>query len=104
MVMALLILVPVVGVVAWAFFRFSPAHAEPKRVRLFNVASVIVALAIAVAWTVRTYLVMSPTVDLAWWPVISVLGALVAIPVVLALAAIVRNLLIFRRGVEGSRQ
>lgn len=103
MIMALLILVPVVGVTAWAFFRFSPAHAERRRVLQFNVVSVIVALAIAGAWTVRTYLVMSPTVDSAWWPVISVLGALVAIPLVLVLAAILRNFLVFRRGMEGSR-
>lgn len=100
MIMALLILVPVVGVTAWAFFRFSPAHVGRRRVLQFNVVSVVVALAIAGAWTVRTYLVMSPTVDSAWWPV---LGALVAIPLVLVLAAIVRKLLVFRRGVEGSR-
>ena len=104
MVAALLILVPVVAVVAWAFFRFSPDHAERKRVLVFNVASLIVALAIAAAWTVRTYLAMSPTVDSAWWPVISVLGALVVIPLVLALAAIVRHFLVFRRGAAGSRQ
>jgi hypothetical protein len=104
MIVALLILVPVVGVVAWAFFRFSPAHAERKRVLLFNLASLFVALAIAAAWTVRTYLVMSPTVDSAWWPIISVLGALVAIPLALALAAIVRNFLVFRRRAAESRQ
>jgi len=104
MVAALLILVPVVAVVVWAFFRFSPIHADRKRVLLFNVASLIVALAIAAAWTVRTYLVMSPTVDSAWWPVISVLGALVVIPLVLALAAIVRNVILFRRRAEGSEQ
>jgi hypothetical protein len=104
MVAALLILVPVVAVVAWAFFRFSPGHAERKRVLLFNVASLIVALAIAATWTVRTYLVMSPTVDSAWWPVISVLGALVVIPLVLALAAIVRNFFVFGRGAARSRQ
>ena len=104
MVAALLILVPVVVVVAWAFFRFAPAHAERKRVLFFNVTSLIVALAIAAAWTVRTYLVMSSTVDSAWWPVISALGALFVIPLVLALAAIMRNFVIFRRGADGSRQ
>ena len=104
MVAALLILVPVVAVVAWAFFRFAPVHAERKRLLFFNVASLIVALAIAAAWTVCTYLVMSSTVDSAWWPIISALGALVVIPLVLALAAIVRNFVIFRRGAEGSRQ
>ncbi len=104
MVAALLILVPVLALAAWAFFRFAPAHAECKRLFFFNIASLIVALAIAAAWTVRTYLVMSSTVDSPWWPVISALGALVVIPLVLTLAAIVRNFLVFRRGAAGSRQ
>jgi hypothetical protein len=104
MAAALLILVPVVAVVGWAFFRFSPTHADRRRVLLLNIASLIVALAMAAAWTVRTYVVMSPTVDSAWWPVISVLGALVVIPLVLALAAIVRNFLVFPREAQGPRK
>ncbi|MBI4526091.1 MAG: hypothetical protein HY695_20020 [Deltaproteobacteria bacterium] len=104
MIAALLILFPVVGVVAWAFFRFAPIHADRKAVRRFNLLSVTVALFLAGAWVVRTYLVMSPTVDSAWWPVISVLGALLIVPLVLGLAAILRKFVIVRRGSEVSRQ
>lgn len=104
MVVALLILIPVVAVAVWAFFHFCPARAKRKHLLLFNVASICIALAVSAAWTVRTYLVMSPTVDSAWWPVISVLGALVVIPLVLAVAALVRNILVFRRGAEKSPQ
>ena len=104
MIGALLILLPVVGVVAWAFFRFAPIHANRKVLLWFNLASVTVALFLAAAWGVRTYLVMSPTADSAWWPVIAVLGALIILPVVLGLAAILRNFIVFRCGTGVSRQ
>lgn len=103
MIAALFILLPVVGVVEWAFFRFGPIHANPRAVLRFNLLSLTVALLFTVAWTVR-YLVMSSSVDWAWWPVISVLGALIIIPLVLALAGIFRNLVVFRRGTRVPRQ
>lgn len=104
MIGALLILLPVVGVVAWAFYRFAPTYADRKALLRFNLASVTGALFLAAAWGVRTYLVMSPTVDSAWWPVIAVLGALIIFPVVLGLAALLRNFIVFRRGTGVSRQ
>ena len=104
MIVALLILVPLVAVVAWAFFRFSPPHGDQKAIGRFNIASLLVALLLAAAWSVRTYVVMSLTVDSAWWPVISVLGALVIIPLVLTVAAVVRNVVLFRRRPERSGQ
>jgi ACR3 family arsenite efflux pump ArsB len=53
--------------------------------------------------SVRTYLVMSATVDAAWWPVISVLGALIIIPLVLGLATAVRSFVLFRRSIGPSQ-
>ena len=96
MIAALLILLPAVGVVGWAFFRFAPVHPDRKAVRRFNLVSLTAALLLAAAWSVRTYVVMSPTVDSAWWPVISLLGALTIVSLVLGLAAILRNLVVFR--------
>ena len=98
MIAALLILLPAVAVAGWAFFRFSHIHSDRKAVLRFNLLSLTVALLLAVAWSVRTYVVMSPTEDSAWWPVVAVLGALTIIPLVLGLAAILRNLVVFRRG------
>ena len=103
MVFALVIVIPVVVIAVWAFFRFSPAHADQKRVFLFNVASLLVTLAAAAGWTLRTYLVMSSTVDGAWWPIISFLGILVLITLVLALAGFMRNFIVFRRRLGGTR-
>lgn len=104
MVVALLVLVPIAGVVVWAFFRLFPSGAQSRMVLRFNVGALVVALAVAVGWSVRTYLVMSPTVDAAWWPVISVLGALIIIPSVLGLAAAIRSFVLFRRSIGPSQQ
>jgi len=104
MIGAFLILLPVVGIMGWAFFRFTPIHANRKVVLRLNLLSLTVALLLAVAWSVRTYLVMSPTVDSGWWPIISILGALLIVSVVLGLAAILRNFVLFRRGTQEPRQ
>lgn len=104
MIAALLILLPVVGVAVWAFFRFAPIHAERQAVTRVHVWSLAVVVSLATAWSVRTYLVMSPTVDAAWWPVISALGALIIVPLGLAVAAILRHFALFRRRNEVQRQ
>jgi len=102
MIAALLILLPVVAAVTWAFFRFGPRHADRKTAARFNLGSVVLAFALAGAWCLRTYLVITPTVDSAWWPIISALGALMIFPLVLGAAAVLRNLVIFRRSKERS--
>ena len=104
MIVAFLVLVPIAGVVVWAFFRRSPSGAQSSTVLRFNVGALVIALALAAGWSLRTYLVMSPTVDAAWWPVISVLGALIIIPLVLGLAAALRSFVLFRRSIGPSQQ
>ena len=104
MIAALFILLPAVAVVGWAFVRFAPIHSDRKAVLRFNLVSLTVAVLLAAAWSVRTYVVMSRTADSAWWPVIAVLGALAIVPVVLGVAAILRNLVVFRRGTGVPRQ
>ncbi len=64
---------------------------------MFNWASVAVAVILSGIWCVRTYLAMSTTVDAPWWPIISILGALLIFPLVLTLAAAIRNLVLFPR-------
>jgi hypothetical protein len=99
---ALLILVPIVCVITWAFFRFAPRHVERKAVVRFNLGALALGLALAGAWCVRTYLVMSPTVDAAWWPLISLLGSLAIFPLALGVAAVLRSVVVFRSHARGS--
>jgi hypothetical protein len=96
---ALCILVPFTALAGWAFWRLSPSHGNQRAVLRFNIASSVIVLLLAVAWVVRTYIVMSPTVDSAWWPVISAMGALAIIPIAFSVAATIRNFVVFRHRV-----
>jgi glucose-6-phosphate-specific signal transduction histidine kinase len=94
---ALLILVPVVAIATWAFLRYSRRRGDGQAIRWINLTSLAAALLLAVAWSVRTYAVMSATIDAPWWPIISLLGALVIIPLVLGVAGVVRHVVRGRR-------
>jgi hypothetical protein len=100
MIASLLVLLPLVALAVWAFLRFTPPHADRPTVRRYNLISLGGSFMLAAAWTVRTYVVMTPTEDAAWWPIISLLGALVIVPFALAVAAVARNLIVFRRNTE----
>lgn len=97
MITSLFILLPLLATALWAFFRFSPTHADSGAVRRFNAASLAVAVLLAIAWALRTYIVMKPTADSAWWPFVSLLGAPVIVTAVLAAAALARHLAVFPR-------
>jgi len=100
MIAALIILLPLTALTVWLFVRHVPVNTNRKAWRQFNALSLAVTMLLAVAWGVRTYIVMSPTVDSGWWPVISILGALVIVPVSLAVAAIARKFIVSRHHTE----
>lgn len=91
---------PLLALAVWMFVRLVPVHADRTAMRRFNVLSLAVTVLLAVAWSVRTYIVMSSTVDSDWWPVISLLGTLAIVPVTLAIAFVARNFVVFRERTE----
>lgn len=100
MIIALLALIPITGVTLWAFFRYAPVGGQRPAIHRYNVWVVVAAIGLAATWSWRTYLVMSASEDAAWWPIISLLGSLVILPVVFGVATVVRNRLLFRHGIR----
>lgn len=93
MLFALSLLLPLLILSLWLYFRFSPRRDNPQPVFLFNLVAVLIA-AIAcgvVVLQVRTMMLSSP--DRAWWPVLAAFYAMVTLPGCLALAAGLRHLL-----------
>ena len=96
MIIALLVLVPVLLMSLWAFFRLSPKRGERRKVIGFNLGVLILGLAMCGLVTLNAYIDMSPGSDRAWWPVTSVLYSLVLFPAVLFVGGVVRNFFLFR--------
>ncbi len=98
MILALIVLVPILLLSIWAFFKFSPKVEGRRGVLLFNLSVLVVGLLLCAFLTLKVYASMGNGPDRAWWPVLSALGSLVVFPMVLLLGGLVRNRLVFRTG------
>lgn len=96
MALSMIFLVPVLLITVWLFFCFSPKRPDPRPVFRFNIGVFVVGLLVCAVWTIwiRAQLVTGP--DVAWWPVMAVLGSLAVFPVILLAGALVRNFMVFR--------
>lgn len=101
MIFALIVLLPILAVALWWFYKFSPIDAEKRLVRLYNNAVLLAGVLICTGLTLRLREMLADTPDRAWWPVLSAIAALLVLPLWLAVCGVVRNLLVFRSG-QGS--
>ena len=96
MSVALILLLPLLGLALWVFVRFRPRSGSAGAVRAYNVGVVLVAVA-GCAWTAsHFYRTTGQSVDRAWWPVLAALASLLVVSAVLLAGAALRNLLLFR--------
>jgi len=101
MLLSLLALIPLLAISAWGFYRLTPCATEGD-VQRYNGTAVLVGALLCVGWSVRTYFQMAGTVDRAWWPVVSALGAMAIFPVWLILAGVLRCVIFPDRHAPGS--
>ncbi len=96
MLLALLILIPILLLSLWAFFRLSPKIGDRSKVMSFNLGVLIFGFALCGLVTFKVYSEMSVGSDRAWWPIISGMYSLVLFSVVLFLGGLVRNYVLFK--------
>jgi hypothetical protein len=95
MIVAFIVLVPILVGMVWAFFRFSP-DGDRKRLGIYNFGTILLAMILSVAYTLKLRADMINTVDSAWWPVLALIFSLFISIGVIFVSWTIRNLLIFR--------
>ena len=90
MIVAFAILLPVLGVSLWAYFRFRPGRDGAKSIRIFD--ALVVGCAVALSIVATSYLrkEMASGPDSAWWPVVSAIYSLVIFPACLLVGGMIR--------------
>ncbi len=93
MIVAMIVLVPVLVIVLWAFFKYSPSAAEHESVVMFNTISIILALASAGGYTFYVYVTMSRGPDAPWWPYVAAVFSMALVALLLGISAFVRRMI-----------
>ena len=96
MIMAYLVLIPILLLALWLFFKSSPKENNSKKILGYNLFTIFLAVALSVFYSLRLRASMIDGSDFGWWPVLSFLASLVIMTGVLILSGLLRNLLIFR--------
>ena len=95
MLFALSLLLPLLVFFIWLFWRLAPVRPDPRPVRWFNLAAILIALAVGAIATAQVRASMAAATDHSWWPVVAAFYLLVVIPASLAVAGAIRHF-IFR--------
>ena len=101
MIVAMVVLVPVILIVLWAYFRYSPSSDEHESVVMFNTISLILALAAAGGYAFYVYITMSRGPDGQMWPYIAAVFSMALVALILGISAFVRRL-IYPKGGDSS--
>jgi hypothetical protein len=98
MLFALSLLLPLMLIVVWIFWRLSPPRPDPRPVRLFNLGAIAAGLllAAAIAYFVRAYLAGSA--DSGKWPGVTGYYVATLFPLWITIAGGIRRLIFGERG------
>ena len=93
MLFAVSLMIPLLVLAVWVFWRLSPPRPAPGPVRAFNVAAIALGVALggAVSWYVRG--TMANSSDHGMWPAIAAYYVMAVVPLWLAVAGGIRRLI-----------
>ena len=98
MLFAVSLMIPLLVLAVWVFWRLTPPRPETGPVRAFNAAAVVLALVLAggIAWYVQGS--MAGGTDRGMWPVVTAYYVMAVVPPWLAVAGVLRRLIFGARG------
>ena len=96
MIMTLIVLIPLLIISLLAFFKLSPQSSDPKKVKIYNLNTIVVAILLGIVFALRVRASMINGSDAAWWPIIAFTFSPAILIGTIFISGILRNLIIFR--------
>lgn len=93
MLFAASLLLPLLVISFWVFWRLSPPRPNPAPLRWFNLAAIVASLAIGIAVALGVRETMAASSDHAAWPLVAAFYLLAAVPACLTVGGGLRRLI-----------
>ena len=95
MILAYIVLIPLLIIMLWGFFKTSP-KINSNNIKIYNSVTIILAIALSIAYSLKLRSSMINGSDFSWWPVLSFMFSLAISIGTIFVSGIIRNLLIFK--------
>jgi hypothetical protein len=96
MIIAYLVLIPLLLISLWLFFKYTPKRADARKVKLYNNSTLALAVIISVIQSLKLRASMIHGSDAGWWPVLAFVFSLMISIAIIILSAVIRNFIVFR--------
>jgi hypothetical protein len=96
MITTLIVLIPLLIISLLFFFKLPPKNIALKKIKMYNLSTIVVAILLSVAFSLRVRTIMINGSDAAWWPIIAFTLSLAVLAGTISISGILRNLIIFR--------
>ena len=100
MIITLIVLIPLLIFSLFVFFKLSPKNLDSKKIKIYNLSTIIVAILVSLVFVLRVRSSMIDGSDAVWWPIIAFTFSPVAIIGTFLVSGILRNFIIFRNKIR----
>ena len=96
MIIVYLVLIPLLLISLWIFFKYNPKRADAKKVKIYNNGTLALAVIVSVIQSFILRASMIHGSDSGWWPVLAFIFSLMTSSGIIILSAVIRNFILFR--------
>jgi len=95
-IIAFLVLIPLLILSLWIFFKYSPKGINAQVILAYNLTTFVVGVVLSIIYSLYLRESMINGSDYGWWPVLSFIFSFVITIGTLFVSGILRNFIIFR--------
>lgn len=100
MLIAYLVLIPLLLILLWIFFKYTPKRADARKIKLYNYGTLALTVIVSVIHSLILRASMIDGSDYGWWPLLAFVFSLMISTGIIVLSAVIRNFIIFRNSRE----
>jgi hypothetical protein len=97
MILLASVLIPIMLLIIYVFFRTTPKHINKTKRNNYNLIIFVLGMCGSMGISLYFYFTTGKSVDSAWWPVGALFGSILIFTIIMSLGGAYRNLIYFRK-------